>query len=714
MKDRKGLMLFVILIFAIIVGRAKRLRKLIVQEEGFMSSFVDFTDYNQFYLFSKFNGIIKLEKNIYKWWNHENEFLFDALFVDFSDYNHSFKENMKKDILLKELYKLQTLSIEQNPIGNFFTKIANEPISICFDVTRDNVKIRDTLKLDNNFKNVVKASFHQKNINCKYDEIDNPEKTDEEKKLKRIFCNPNSIPFYEILTWDCEYTTRHREMIGRIPDEIRYSYEPVTTDTCSNFGFLRFDHMIEWLNFYNRRLYGDRNENTITSTSKCSDDQSTKKMDAQNELIDDIYMFIESETDFDKFKKLLFDNEDNENKYNGILYKNHYNILRELQFDNMIFVNSVFADIVVKKKNRNEGQADTVSEDTFKEPVTVIDKKSFVPLLSDSNMYSMIINNTNMIQEMIRTKIFLDSYASKSIQRPEYKESVTSAFLQCIGFWHIRHLLHPEKENTVILKENIVKKIDKIEKQYLPVILVLKDGYETIHIFKDEDKVKLENLIQELTNSIKSPEKQYDDFLDHVNDLYDKKLLSEKEKKKIIKNKIFQQNTIFIKDIRLISSNIEYRINKQKVIQSYYQEEVFKHIFDDFNREKLRALLKSMMKVLIHDIFSSKFDDELFPSKSHECNNDISDMDEKIIISDTGITMEVNNEEVFKRTYQNYQKSINMSIMQIGFKVFLLEFAHHLANNKSTNLVGDISSLSRTARSSYELKDSLDLGDFYY
>ena len=38
MKDRKWVMLFVILAFAIIVGLAKRLRKLLIQEEGFTSN----------------------------------------------------------------------------------------------------------------------------------------------------------------------------------------------------------------------------------------------------------------------------------------------------------------------------------------------------------------------------------------------------------------------------------------------------------------------------------------------------------------------------------------------------------------------------------------------------------------------------------------------------------------------------------------------------
>ena len=667
--------------------------------------------YDYLHLFSISNDykLAKLNGILTNWWDDNNEFLFDHLFSYF-DYQHSFKEEIENDIFLSKLYKIGQLKLHDNEIGAFFTKIANEPISVCFDLIVNIVNIRDTLKLDynNTFKNVLKASFHQEDYsNCKYDDSD-------EKDKKRIHCNSNSIPFYEIVTWDCDYITKHREMIGRIPDEIRYSYEPVTTtDTSANFGFLRFDHMIEWLNFYNTRLYGDKTENTITSTSKCSDDQSSKS-DAQNELIDDIYMFIESETDMYKFRKLLFGEEGDNNRYNTILKKKHYNILRELQFNNMIFVNSVFADIIVKKSQ---------------ELSTIIDKKRFIPLLRNPNMYSMIQDDINIIDEMIRTKIFLDSYASKSIQRPEYKEIITSAFLRYIGFFNIYHLLDFENDSNMFKESDIVKKINEIEKQYLPVILVLKDSYETIHIFKVKEenlaRERQESFINQLNKDIYSSDKKLNDYLKEIIDELGVSQEEEKEEyENIINKRVFKQKTIYLKDVRLISSIIQYRMQTHKILNSHLQKNIFEPIFEDFNRPKLRALLKSMVKVLDINELSNKYQNKLNLSNCDECKDDILNMAEKLenYLKKTpnddngGIIMKVNDEDEdsFKLDYEKYQKSIILSIMQIGFKVFLLELAHHLANNKSTNLVGDINSLSRTARSSYELKDSLDLGDFYY
>jgi hypothetical protein len=732
MKDRKWIMLFVILAFAIIVGLAKRLRKLLIQEEGFTSyqlnglSTVDYK-YHNLYLFPISNSVYKstdldeYKKTGENWWDDKNHFLFDHLFTYFVNYiPHSFNQNeIINDKFLSKLYKISKLddNFYNNKIAVFFTKIGNEPISVCFDVYDKKVVIRETLKLENTFTHVIEKSFHQDyNNNCKYDDSD-------EKDKKRIYCNPNSIPFYEILTWNCEYSTKHREMIGRIPDEIRYSYEPVIGDTSANFGFLRFDHMVEWLNFYNIRLYGNKEKNAIikTPTNKCEKDRTTSSSQdaAENELLVDIYMFIESETNYDRFQNLLFDDNDT---YNGILKNKHYNVLRELQFDNMIFVNKTFEEIVVK----------TIESEP--EQKTVIDKKHFIPVLNNKSLYSKINDDTNLIEELIRTKMFLDTYTSTSIQRPKNKDIVTSAFLRYIGFWNIYHLLHPEHRFDTIDKSEIADKIDdkikKVKKHYLPVILVLKDGYDILHVFKDDkydenSEDRLNKLIEKLNETLLKSEYQENTFISHLRKLYDDdgKYLKDKEFNKIMNHRVFKQGTIRVKDVRLISPIVDYRMNMHKRVVSYLQTRVFAPLFEDANTPKLRALLNSMIDVLNVNQVTKK-DNDLSLSECDQCTHDIlQDMAERLdelekMPDDDNIEMQVDKDnnkiETFKLNYRKYQVRLITSIMQIGFKVFLLELAHYLANNKSTNLVGDINSLSRTARSSYELKDSLDLGDFYY
>ena len=737
MKDRKWIMLFVILAFAIIVGLAKRLRKLLVQEEGFTSNEEKLWEkpafekykYDYLHLFPISNDYkeTNLDVDGYTtktgtfWWDDNNDFLFDHLFKYFVNYtSHQFGRNIKDDRFLSKLYKIGKFKWNDNPIGAFFTKIGDNPISVCFDVYDKKVKIRNTLKLKDTFTHVIEKSFHQDyNNNCKYDDSDEKD----EKDKKRIYCNPNSIPFYEILTWNCEYSTRHREMIGRIPDEIRYSYEPVIGDTSANFGFLRFDHMVEWLNFYNIRLYGDKEKNAIIKapTNKCEKDRTTSSSQdaAENELLVDIYMFIESETNYDRFQNLLFDDNDT---YNGILKNKHYNVLRELQFDNMIFVNKTFEDIVVKTKEDEPEQK------------TVIDKKHFIPVLNNKSLYSKINDDTNLIEELIRTKMFLDTYTSRSIQKPKNKDIVTSAFLRYIGFWNIYHLLHPEHRFDTIDKSEIADKIDdkikKVKKHYLPVILVLKDGYDILHVFKDDkydenSEDRLNKLIEKLNETLLKSEYQENTFISHLRKLYDDdgKYLKDKEFNKIMKHRVFRQGTIRVKDVRLISPIVDYRMNMHKRVVSYLQTRVFAPLFEDANTPKLRALLNSMIDVLNVNQVTKK-DNDLSLSECDQCTHDIlQDMAERLdelekMPDDDNIEMQVdkdNNEiETFKLNYRKYQVRLITSIMQIGFKVFLLELAHYLANNKSTNLVGDINSLSRTARSSYELKDSLDLGDFYY
>ena len=64
--------------------------------------------------------------------------------------------------------------------------------------------------------------------------------------------------------------------------------------------------------------------------------------------------------------------------------------------------------------------------------------------------------------------------------------------------------------------------------------------------------------------------------------------------------------------------------------------------------------------------------------------------------------------------WNEYVSRLYKSVVEIGIKEFMLELANQLLENRTDPLVGDVSSFSRTARSSYELKSSLDLGDFYY
>ena len=81
---------------------------------------------------------------------------------------------------------------------------------------------------------------------------------------------------------------------------------------------------------------------------------------------------------------------------------------------------------------------------------------------------------------------------------------------------------------------------------------------------------------------------------------------------------------------------------------------------------------------------------------------------DKIILTTTQTQANIENK------VRDYQIKIVVSILEVGFTFFLLELAHHIANSQDTNPVGDVESKSRTARSSYELRDSLDLGHFYY
>lgn len=70
--------------------------------------------------------------------------------------------------------------------------------------------------------------------------------------------------------------------------------------------------------------------------------------------------------------------------------------------------------------------------------------------------------------------------------------------------------------------------------------------------------------------------------------------------------------------------------------------------------------------------------------------------------------------EDWKKKWNNYKSKLYKSVVEIGIKEFMLELANRLLENRTEPLIGDVSSFLRTARSSYELKSSLDLGDFYY
>jgi len=64
--------------------------------------------------------------------------------------------------------------------------------------------------------------------------------------------------------------------------------------------------------------------------------------------------------------------------------------------------------------------------------------------------------------------------------------------------------------------------------------------------------------------------------------------------------------------------------------------------------------------------------------------------------------------------WREYEHTIYMDLVGLGFQVYLSELANQMLDNRRNSLVGDVKSLTRTARSAYELEESLDMGEMYF
>ena len=70
--------------------------------------------------------------------------------------------------------------------------------------------------------------------------------------------------------------------------------------------------------------------------------------------------------------------------------------------------------------------------------------------------------------------------------------------------------------------------------------------------------------------------------------------------------------------------------------------------------------------------------------------------------------------DVFTKLWRKYEHTIYVDLVGVGFQVYLSELANQMLKNRRNSLVGDVKSLTRTARSAYELEESLDMGEMYY
>jgi hypothetical protein len=68
----------------------------------------------------------------------------------------------------------------------------------------------------------------------------------------------------------------------------------------------------------------------------------------------------------------------------------------------------------------------------------------------------------------------------------------------------------------------------------------------------------------------------------------------------------------------------------------------------------------------------------------------------------------------FTKLWRKYEHTMYVDLVGVGFQVYLSELANQMLKNRRNSLVGDVKSLTRTARSAYELEESLDMGEMYY
>lgn len=716
---KKWIMLAVILGFAVIVGLAKRLRKLLVQEkqEGFTQWNMTSNENEKYYDIVFFINTNYALNNKNEWWNDENEFIFDAL-LKITEYTYI---RVPFDDITKKLYKSNKI------IGYFFNAIGYEPISMCFDIIKienniNIIEIRDPLKVDKD-SDFFKKFYKTIDDRCLFDDND-PD------KLLRDCHRDDLVKFYSIINRTCEYTKKYRQNIGRIPKIISESYVP-----SMNFGFLRFDHMIGWVNYYNERLYkshlSESNSKGVdkleadeeTSDSKCSTTISTSTvqtaLERPNDFLEQFYGFINDDLDsYGKFHDLLFGDK-SKSSDKGILKKKHYNIIRELQFDNMGFVNEVFKKIEIQKKLDGS---------------VVISKGKFKPILNI--LENLIFEEYNILVKVIQSNTLKSLYVNN-------KDRTVIYFLLVIGYLNIYPLIQHNLNNLDPTKtDTIIKNTEKIKDYYKRKHLVYKDTGKKLLTLSDDNPsassapsapspidAKIENLESKLSdpNSKNKPIVEFFKDLDKTNPI-----LNEKELKRL-KDKVGDK-PIRVINVVLESDAVQKRRSLSVIVKKVLEENIYKPLFENTDINTMRAFFNNMVKVLGEEDSVKNLDvNDLSSSECDKCLNDFLIELLKPVEQKGGDTSKSATEEVASATdadkiiltttqtqanienkVRDYQIKIVVSILEVGFKFFLLELAHHIANSQDTNPVGDVESKSRTARSSYELRDSLDLGHFYY
>ena len=587
---------------------------------------------------------------------------------------------------------------------------------MCFDIKENQgkkniIEIRNPLTVETD-ADFFKNFYNTIDYRCTFED-------DDPDKLLRECNRDDLVKFYSIINRTCEYTKKYRQNIGRIPKIISESYVPSL-----NFGFLRFDHMIDWVNYYNECLYKSHLSNSKSvdnsvepdaqsqeedkSASKCSAISTSTDQERRNDFLEQFYDFMNGDVDsYGKFSELLFgDQSKTDDK--GILEKKHYNIIRELQFDNMGFVNKVFKKIEIIKGN-----------------TPVIPEGNFIPILNTKSLEKMIFEEHGILAKVIKNNTLKSMYVND-------KDRTVIFFLLVIGYLNIYHLIqHNLNDNDPTKTDTVIKDVEKIKDYYKKRHLVYKDtGKKLLTLSKDKVKT-IDDKITNLNEKLSDPTFKNKSIVNYFKGL-GKGILNEDELNTLktnvgdkpirVINVVLESDAVL--DRRIISANLK-RI---------LEESIYKPFFENTDINTMRAFFNNMVKILAEEDSFKKLDvsglsnsdcdkcmnDFLFdllktaeqlkkdtPNQEQEADPDVASE------TDTKITLTTTNNNI-KDKLRDYQIKILVSIMEVGFKFFLLELAHHIANSQDTNPVGDVESKSRTARSSYELRDSLDLGHFYY
>ena len=451
-------------------------------------------------------------------------------------------------------------------------------------------------------------------------------------------------------------------MIGRIPDGIRYHY-----DDDDHFGFLRFDHMIEWLNWYNKKLYehpayeasestsksvvqkeeGQQKEQGISPCTTNPDAVPTDGTSRPNEIFDELVkLFSSHSSKLYEFYETLFGGkgtslDDGGNTAMGILKENHVNILRELQLNNMVIVNDVLKRIAVYDKNG----------------ALLFKKGDFAPELSKNRTHQAMVGHYRTVTEMLRNKVFLNAYeeddemtgyqANLQTTKQATQMSLSASLLLTLGYLNIYHLFHNsafesthnDPEDQVNEAMDLYDLYDYNEKdKYLKTCYLTlkrvnnsKDGYiyeldgelkELTEIILDEENLKKHTLQNVFTNILvylkkfSTNKKKYN--LENI-----ERLIYQIEKK----TREFKEIDILVEDVQIINKTIQKR-RREHLRYHTHSLDMLSKLFEDYhnNRLKLGNLVYDLLKTASHD-YDPEYASNLLNSR---CNNCFSESLDKI------------------------------------------------------------------------------------